>query len=615
MSNAGRKRSEIWNYFSISVSDEKKAVCHECQENVARGGDKTNSFNTSNLRKHLRNRHPEKLRELEENEKEASRKKAVVKEQTSSSQATLEECLEWTRPYPIDHPVAQRITHFIAEMMALDCQPFSIVEDQVFVRLLNHLQPRYQLPSRKYFSSTMIPQLYDSCKKTLQKVMEAQSFIALTSDIWSSRGHDSVISFTAHFITDKFIRGHCLLQASKFNERHTGDNIATMYSDCVCEWKIESKIVCALRDGGSNFVAGFNRSGVPSITCLAHSLQRVILDGVLAQKDVQDLLAAGRKIVGHYKHSNVAFHLLQRIQAQLELKVCALYQDEPTRWNSSYYMLKRLVEQRKAVSAANAEADASFDLTAAQWKLAEKVIKLLLPFEEATEDISSDSSSIALFIPIVNSLNKLLQVDEEDHGIMSMKRKMLLSMQNRFASCETEDLYCLSTLLDPRFKNRVFSSQSSMISSKERLISRCEDYLGSSQSVACEPDTSSVPKRPRKDDSASVLWAQVDEMMKVHDGEPDDDYIVVQKMVNAYLSETNAPQHSNPLLYWKEKQASWPLLATLARKYLAPPCTTVPSERLFSTAGNVVTDKRTRLDAEKVEMLLFLNKNMFLKDN
>ena len=217
-------------------------------------------------------------------------------------------------------------------------------------------------------------------------------------------------------------------------------------------------------------------------------------------------------------------------------------------------MLKRLVEQRKAVSAANAEADASFDLTAAQWKLAEKVIKLLQPFEEATEDISSDSSSIPFFIPIVNSLNKLLQVDEEDHGIMSMKRKMLLSMQNRFANCETEDLYCLSTLLDPKFKNRVFSSQSSMISSKERLISRCEDYLGSSQSVACEPDTSSAPKRPRKDDSASVLWAQVDEMMKVHDGERDDDYIVVQKMVNAYLSETNAPRHSNPLLYILERE-------------------------------------------------------------
>ena len=72
----------------------------------------------------------------------------------------------------------------------------------------------------------------------------------------------------------------------------------------------------------------FNCSGVPSITCLAHSLQRVIHDGVLAQKDVQDLLASGRRIVGHYKHSNVAFHSLQRKQAQLELKVCTLYQDD-----------------------------------------------------------------------------------------------------------------------------------------------------------------------------------------------------------------------------------------------------------------------------------------------
>jgi len=118
--------------------------------------------------------------------------------------------------------------------------------------------------------------------------------------------------------------------------------------------------------------------------------------------------------------------------------VCALYQDEPTRWNSSYYMLKRLVEQRKAVSAANTEVNASFNLTAAQWKLAEKLLK---PFEEATEDISS---AIALFISIVSSL---IRLHEEDIGIMSMKQKMLLSMQNCFGSCETEDLYCLLTLI------------------------------------------------------------------------------------------------------------------------------------------------------------------------
>jgi len=30
---------------------------------------------------------------------------------------------------------------------------------------------------------------------------------------------------------------------------------------------------------------------------------------------------------------------------------------------------------------------------------------------------------MALFIPVVNSLSKLLQVDEEDYGIMAMKKK------------------------------------------------------------------------------------------------------------------------------------------------------------------------------------------------
>ena len=107
-------------------------------------------------------------------------------------------------------------------------------------------------------------------------------------------------------------------------------------------------------------------------------------------------------------------------------------------------------------------------------------------------------------------------------------------------------------------------------------------------------------------------------MMKVHEHDREynenDKHSICQKMVNTYLSEVSAPRHSNPLHYWKEKKVTWPLLAYLARKYLAPPCTAVPSEILFSIAGNIVTDRRTWLDVEKVEMLLFLNKIIHLKD-
>ena len=85
-----------------------------------------------------------------------------------------------------------------------------------------------------------------NAKELYRENLQLQEIVTLISDIWSSCGHDSVISFTPHFITDKFVRRHCLLQAGKFNERHTVDNTALMFADCICQWEIQYKIVCVL---------------------------------------------------------------------------------------------------------------------------------------------------------------------------------------------------------------------------------------------------------------------------------------------------------------------------------------------------------------------------------
>ena len=179
-------------------------------------------------------------------------------------------------------------------------------------------------------------------------------------------------------------------------------------------------------------------------------------------------------------------------------------------------------------------------------------INLLQLFEEATEDISSDTYSVALFIPIVNSLSKLLQVDDEDYGIMAMKRKMLLSMLTRFGSCEGQDIYYLSTILDPRFKNRVFSSQAEMHRSQERLIIKCEETI-QLNTAESSPRSQDIPsKRARtsqRSDAGSILWATDDDIIKEYDSELDDDYTTCEKMVHSYLGEPNADRHSSPLQY------------------------------------------------------------------
>jgi hypothetical protein len=62
------------------------------------------------------------------------------------------------------------------------------------------------------------------------------------------------------------------------------------------------------------------------------------------------------------------------------------------------------------------------------------------------------------------------------------------------------------------------------------------------------------------------------------------------------------------IIYFKEHEKLYPSLAKLAKKYLSAPATSVASEQLFSVAGDVYDDKRSRLAPDKAEMLVFLHK-------
>lgn len=80
--------------------------------------------------------------------------------------------------------------------------------------------------------------------------------------------------------------------------------------------------------------------------------------------------------------------------------------------------------------------------------------------------------------------------------------------------------------------------------------------------------------------------------------------------LNFYLSEPVIAQSGQPLVYWQNNKSRFPALAQAARTYLCAPCTSVDSERLFSTAGNIIDEKRNKLSAKNAEMLIFIKKNL-----
>lgn len=80
--------------------------------------------------------------------------------------------------------------------------------------------------------------------------------------------------------------------------------------------------------------------------------------------------------------------------------------------------------------------------------------------------------------------------------------------------------------------------------------------------------------------------------------------------IAAYLLHTPLDKEEDPLAWWKKNQDQYPRLSILARKYLCITATSSPSERVFSTGGNIVTCHRNSLKPENVDMLVFLAKNL-----
>lgn len=63
----------------------------------------------------------------------------------------------------------------------------------------------------------------------------------------------------------------------------------------------------------------------------------------------------------------------------------------------------------------------------------------------------------------------------------------------------------------------------------------------------------------------------------------------------------------DPLQWWENHASEYSKLSKLAKKILSVPASSAASERVFSVAGNIITEKRNRLGPKTVNNILFLN--------
>jgi hypothetical protein len=81
--------------------------------------------------------------------------------------------------------------------------------------------------------------------------------------------------------------------------------------------------------------------------------------------------------------------------------------------------------------------------------------------------------------------------------------------------------------------------------------------------------------------------------------------------IDLYLAdETRIDNSMNAISYWNLNKSLYPNLARIAKRVLAIPATNTSVKRLFSHSSNTITNRRTFLDADKINYLLFIKQNM-----
>lgn len=589
----------------------------------------TNSGQTTNLATHLRTSH-----NLQE---ESGKVQPKIAESFFKISAA-------TGPLPKRR--SDEISRAILEYVIDGMQPLALVEKPAFRKLLHVLEPRYQSMGSKTLKKK-IEDLFIEQKGALKEDIAKCENVAITHDSWTSINTESYDTVTAHYITDEWEMKSKVLDTKKVEGSHTSENIAGILNEVKSEWQIPGAPL-AVSDNAANEVKAFKLLKWPRIPCFGHNLNLIVKNG-LAVKDIARLVGKGRSLVSFFHRSSSVNGVLQEKQSLLlpkEQHGLKLVQDVSTRWNSTMDMLQRLTEQMAALHATAIDERSPNDIknklfNFQEQALVEATTKILQPFKKATVLLSADTvPTLHMVLPIIVKLESALEIGEDDPvSIQNLKKEMKKDLIKR----KTMDMsvYSIASLLHPETKglnfltaeeqgkvqNQVCREAAGLLATNvfpvtsvvvkqepstqgeyttPALPSLVDTLIDQSQETPVKEEISSPPlKKPKITEQSDwlddVIYVQTD-ISCVKSNEQ----IATEEMAR-YIAEP--PSRSSPLEWWKDRACIYPTLSKLGKKYLACPASSVPSERIFSLCGNIITKKRAQLAPDNVNMLVFLHKN------
>ena len=167
-------------------------------------------------------------------------------------------------------------------------------------------------------------------------------------------------------------------------------------------------------------------------------------------------------------------------------------------------------------------------------------------------------------------MNIVLSTKNKQTSITNLlKAEIAKELDDKYLTLTTQ-LHWIANYLDPSFKELLFVSDKLYLAEQKKMIKH-----GTSITF-----------------SANSFTNDIEQDIQIYE--------------NAIYE---VPEDNNPLILWRDQQQSLPILSKIAKSVFVIQASSAESERHFSMVGQIVTERRSQLDPEYVEVLVVLKES------
>lgn len=277
-----------------------------------------------------------------------------------------------------------------------------------------------------------------------------------------------------------------------------------------------------------------------------------------------------------------------------------------TRWNTLVEMLETFIAAYDEIRPLlNTRTDLIDRYNRLNITTLKQIHAFLIVFKNCTKELESDKIVTSVkILPVVEIITEHIKVQTNDSAIIKKMKQKASNYIDRNKEQVLPKNYELWPFFHPVFKRlQAFKSiEKEAVMRTIELAIEVLQFNRPTATIDIDENQNELSNRSTNTEqrSHSSLLNQFHDDVESSGSLPDE----IERYINSKHGKVD-----DLLEWWFQHKDVYPLLFEYFMQFAAIPASSAAVERIFSRAGNILTQKRTRLTSKNIEMLLFLHHN------